>query len=53
MTEVEKAINKIGIQTAFTNSSSTFNGLEEAEDLNYAARKLFLFLKYVCRDSIC
>ena len=41
MTEVEQAINVMGIQTASANLSSTFNGLEEAEEPNYATRKLF------------
>ena len=47
MTEAEQAVNVMGIQTASTNLSNTFNGLKEAEELNCPARELFLILKYV------
>ena len=47
MAEVEQAINVVGIETASANLSITFNMLEWAEELNYAARELFLMLKYV------
>ena len=47
MAEVEQTINMVGFQTASKNLNSTLNGLEEAEELNYAAKELILMLKYV------
>ena len=47
MAELEQTINVVGFQTASKNLTSTFNGLEEAEELNYAAKELILMLKYV------
>ena len=47
MAEVEQTINVVSFQTASKNLNSTFNGLEEAEELNCAAKELILMLKCV------